>query len=216
MPTSTPPRAAVRRVAQLVAGMAVVVLPLAGCGSNEPSAGPTPRDISIAPPTAASTTAAPVATPTATGPSSTGESAARPSANGGLDALGAVEAAETAVADSTVVELSRDDDSGSTWEVTVRVGESGRELQVDAGGSVTRNEPDSLSSVQRATLPDMTASRAIKVAQRRVPPGEVTDAVLTVENERTIWEVAVDVRNQDDRELVIDADSGDVIREERD
>ena len=57
---------------------------------------------------------------------------------------------------------------------------------------------------------------AIKVAEKRVPDGEVTDAELTRENQRAVWDVSVEVAGGDDRELWIDASSGEVVREERD
>jgi uncharacterized membrane protein YkoI len=201
-----------RRASVVVAGLAALVLPLAGCGDDGSSA-PTPTTISIAPPTSAvpsSGVPAPSVSPTAAA------SSERPSASAGLDALGAVQAAETGVAGSTVIELSKDDDSGSAWEATVRVGDGGRELRLDAGGEITGNQADSLSAVQRGTLPDVTVSEAIKVAEQRVPDGEVTDAELTRENQRTAWDVSVEVAGGDDWELWIDAASGTVVREERD
>ena len=59
-------------------------------------------------------------------------------------------------------------------------------------------------------------SEAIKAAEKRVSDGEVTDAELTRENQRTVWDVSVEVAGGDDWELWIDASSGKVIREERD
>ena len=202
-----------RRAAGLTVGLATVFLPLAACGNDEGASTPAPTNISIAPPTSAAPSSAdpaPSESPTAAATSK------RPSASAGLDALGAVKAAETGVADSTVVELSKDDDSGSAWEATVRVGDGGRELRVDSGGEITGNQAESLSSVQRGTLPDVTVSDAIKAAEKKVSDGEVTDAELTRENQRTVWDVSVEVAGGDDWELWIDASSGRVIREERD
>ncbi|HEY5981556.1 MAG TPA: PepSY domain-containing protein [Microlunatus sp.] len=197
----------------LAAGLAAIVLPLTACGNDDMATTPAPTDISIAPPTSiAPSTAAPA-------PSASSTSAAtsrRPSASAGLDALGAVKAAETGVADSTVVELSKDDDSGSSWEVTVRVGDGGRELRIDSGGEITSNQAEMLSAVQRGSLPAVTVSEAIKAAEKKVSDGEVTDAELSRENERTVWDVSVEVAGGDDWELWIDASSGKVIREERD
>lgn len=202
-----------RRTAGLVVGLAALVLPLAACGSDDQSSTPAPTDISIAPPTAAPPSSAepvPSESPTEAATSK------RPSASAGLDALGAVKAAETGVADSTVVELSKDDDSGSAWEATVRVGDGGRELRIDSGGEITGNQPESLSSVQRGNRPDVTVSDAIKAAEKRVSDGDVTDAELTRENQRTVWDVSVEVAGGDDWELWVDASSGKVINEERD
>ena len=202
-----------RRTAGLAVGLAALVLPLAACGSDDQASTPAPTDISIAPPTSAapsSTDPAPSESPTAAATSK------RPSASAGLDALGAVQAAETGVADSTVVELSKDDDSGSAWEAIVRIGDGGRELRIDSGGEITSNQPESLSSVQRGTLPDVTVSDAIKTAEKRVSDGEVTDAELTRENQRTVWDVSVEFAGDDDWELWIDASTGKVVREERD
>ena len=66
------------------------------------------------------------------------------------------------------------------------------------------------------TLPGVAVSDAIKAAEKRVPDGKVTDAELTRENQRTVWDVAVEVSGGDDWELWIDASSGKVINEERD
>jgi uncharacterized membrane protein YkoI len=59
-------------------------------------------------------------------------------------------------------------------------------------------------------------SEAIKAAEKRVADGEVTDAELTRENQRTVWDVSVEVAGGDDWELWIDATSGKVIDAERD
>jgi uncharacterized membrane protein YkoI len=207
-----------RRSAGLAAGLAALVLPLAACAGDEMSSTPAPTDISIAPPTSAvPSSAVPSSTEPAPSESpSTAATSKRPSASAGLDALGAVKAAETGVADSTVVELSKDDDSGSAWEALVRVGDGGRELRLDAGGEITSNQAESLSAVQRGNLPGVTVSEAIKAAEKRVPDGEVTDAELTRENQRTVWDVSVEVAGGDDWELWIDASSGKVINAERD
>ncbi|HEY5785517.1 MAG TPA: PepSY domain-containing protein [Microlunatus sp.] len=208
-----------RRAAGLAAGLAALVLQLAACGNDEVSSTPTPTDISIAPPTSAAPPTSDTPSSADPAPSESPTAAAtskRPSASAGLDALGAVKAAETGVADSTVVELSKDDDSGSAWEAAVRVGDGGRELRIDSGGEITSNQAESLSSVQRGNPPDVSVSEAIRAAQKRVPDGEVTDAELTRENQRTVWDVSVEVAGGDDWELWIDASSGEVIREERD
>ena len=209
---SAAPRSS-RRAAGLAVGLAALVLPLAACGGDDQASTPAPTDISIAPPTSAAPSSAdpaPSESPTAAATSK------RPSASAGLDALGAVKAAETGVADSTVVELSKDDDSGSAWEATVRVGDGGRELRIDSGGEITSNQAESLSAVQRGNLPDVTVSDAIKAAEKKVSDGEVTDAELTRENQRTVWDVSVEVAGDDDWELWIDASTGKVVREERD
>ena len=207
-----------RRSAGLAAALAALVLPLAACGGNEMSSSPAPTDISIVPPTAAvpSTAAPSSAAPAPSESPSTAATSRRPSASAGLDALGAVKAAETGVADSTVVELSKDDDSGSAWEALVRVGNGARELRLDAGGGITSNQAESLSAVQRGNLPGVTVSEAIKAGEKRVSDGEVTDAELTRENQRTVWDVSVEVAGGDDWELWIDASSGKVINAERD
>ena len=202
-----------RRAAGLAVGLAALVLPLAACGSDDQASTPAPTDISIAPPTSAAPS---TADPAPSRSPSTAATSKRPSASAGLDALGAVKAVETGAADSTVVELSKDDDSGSTWEATVRVGDGGRELRIDAGGEITSNQAESLSAVQRGTLPGVTVSEAIKAAEKRVSDGEVTDAELTRENQRTVWDVSVEVAGGDDWELWIDASSGRVINAERD
>lgn len=201
------------RRAVALGGLVALVLPLAACGSDNTAATPAPTDISIAPPT--SSPPATTSSSASAAPSDRATST-RPSASAGLDALGAAKAAETGVADSTVVELSKDDDSGSSWEVLVRVDGNGRELQLDQGGEITADQAESLSAVQRDNLPDVTVADAIKAAEKRVSDGEVTDAELARENQRTVWDVSVEVAGGDDYELWIDASSGKVIREERD
>lgn len=215
MPVLCTPSGSTRRAAGLVAGLAALVLPLTACGGGDTATTPAPTDISIAPPT--STPSASTPTSTAPSPSPTASpTSRRPAADAGLDALGAVRAAETGVADSTVVELSKDDDSGSSWEVLVRVGSRGRELQLDQSGEISADRAESLSAVQRGALPDVTVSDAVKTAEQRVPDGEVTEAELTRENQRTVWDVSVEVAGGDDWELWIDASSGKVVRAERD
>ena len=209
------PSGSTRRAAGVVAGLAALVFPLAGCGGDDTATTPAPTDISIAPPTSTPPSSAPSPSDSPA-PSESTASTKRPSASAGLDASGAVKAAETGVADSTVVELSKDDDSGSSWEVLVRVGGSGRELQVDQAGEITGSQNESLSAVQRGNLPDVTVADAIKAAEKRVSDGEVTEAELTRENQRTVWDVSVEVAGGDDWELWIDASTGKVVRAERD
>ncbi len=204
-----------RRAVGLAAGVAALVLPLAACAGDDDSSTPAPSNISIAPPTSTPHTSVVPSSEASASPTAAATSR-RPSATAGLDALGAVKAAETGVAGSTVLELSKDDDKGSAWEVTVRVGDDGRELQLDSGGEITADRAETLSVVQRGSLPEVTVSDAIKAAEKRVSDGEVTDAELTRENQRTVWEVSVEVAGGDDWELWIDASSGQVINEERD
>ena len=58
--------------------------------------------------------------------------------------------------------------------------------------------PSRCRSVQRGNRPDVTVSDAIKAAEERVSDGEVTDAELARENQRTVWDVSVEVAGGDD------------------
>jgi uncharacterized membrane protein YkoI len=215
------PRRAVG-IATLTAGLLTVVLPLAACGGADPAASPEPTSVSIAPssetpattaapsPSASASSASGPATPKATDPSIAQSETIR-------DAAGAVGVAESAVADSTTVEVSRDDDASAVeWEVTVRTGDEGRELRIAQDGSVLTNEADSLSSAQRGELPKITVLDAVETAENRFPGGVVDDAELTTENGQRVWSVSVDVRSGNDWELWIDPSSGEVVHEERD
>lgn len=210
-----------RRLGVLGAGLLVIVLPLTACGADQPSTGPEPSGVSIAP-----STADPGSEPPASpAPSARATTPAKPSASDPstaqsedqLDATGAVAAAEAAVPDSTAVEVSQDDDSApAEWEVTVRVGDRGRELRIAGNGTVVGNEGASLSSAQRGALPKITATAAIRTAEKRVDGGVVTDAELSQENGQRVWDVSVDAGRDTEWELWIDAESGKVLRAERD
>lgn len=195
-----------------VAGVALL-LPLAACGGGTESPGATPTNISIAPSPAPSS---PPASPSA--PASTPASDPSTAQTEGVqDATAAVAVAEAAVADSVAVEVSRDDDDQVVWEVTVRAGKNGRELRISAtDGTVLSNRSESLDESQLGEQPKVTAQGAIKIAEKRVPDGAVTDAELTRENGQRVWDVTVELRGDDEWELWIDASSGKILREERD
>jgi hypothetical protein len=160
----------IRRTGGLAAGVLDLVLPLAACGTGEPAAGPEPTAISIASSTTGpSASPAPTTIPSAPASTASTDRGAPPSGQG-LDAVGAVAAAQAAVADSTVVGLSQDDDDPE-WEVTVRVGDDGRELRIGADGSVLRNEADALPSAQRGDLPKVTVTDAIETVEDQVTGG---------------------------------------------
>ncbi|HEU5485936.1 MAG TPA: PepSY domain-containing protein [Microlunatus sp.] len=199
------------RHALLVIGLPGLTL-LAACGADEVPPGPEPTSISIAP-----SGAPPGDAPSATTPSgsrSTRDPGASPSV-GRVDALGAVAAAEAAVADSSAVGLSRDDDDSGVWEVTLRAGENGRSLRIGQDAAVLGNSSEQLDTDQRGEQPTVTIQRAIQTAQQRVVGGVVTDAELTSETGRRVWDVSVEAAGGD-RELWIDAASGEVLREEAD
>lgn len=202
------------RAGGLLAGMMALTFPLAACGNDEPATEPTPNNISISPSSPAPTPESPApsgpASPSATDPSTAQTERV-------ADALGAVSVAEATVADSTTVEISKDDDDGRVeWEVTVRAGDNGRELHIAADGSVLENESEGLSEAQRGELPRVTVRDAIQTALKRIEDGEVTDAELSTEDGKRVWDIEVDVPRGDDWDLWIDAATGEVLREERD
>jgi hypothetical protein len=97
----------IRRTGGLAAGVLDLVLPLAACGTGEPAAGPEPTAISIASSTTGpSASPAPTTIPSAPASTASTDRGAPPSGQG-LDAVGAVAAAQAAVADSTVVTCRR-------------------------------------------------------------------------------------------------------------
>lgn len=192
-----------------VAGVALL-FPLAACGGGNESPGANPTNISIAPSPAPSSPSAPASKP-ATDPSTA-------QTEGVQDATAAVAAAEAAVVDSIAVEVSRDDDDNQVvWEVTVRAGKNGRELRISAtDGTVLSNRSERLHESQLGEAPKVTAQEAIKIAEKRVPDGVVTDAELAREDGQRVWDVTVELGDDDEWELWIDASSGKILHEERD
>jgi uncharacterized membrane protein YkoI len=191
-----------------LSGLSVV----AACSAEEVSPGAEPTSISIAP-----STVTPQDAPSSAMSSGSGSAGASVTpSSAGVDALVAVAAAEAAVADSAAVELSReDDDGGGSWAVTLRAGQNGRGLQIGANGQVVDNTSEQLDQDQLGDPPTVSIQRAIETAQQRVSGGRVTDAELTTEDGRRVWDVSVGAAGGD-RELWIDAASGEVVREERD
>lgn len=194
------------------AGLAGAMLPLAACGSEASNPAPAPTGISIAPSSAAPS-APPTSPPSGSASSSPTATGATP---GSVDAVAAVEAAESAVADSTAVEVSSDDDRAAVaWEVVLRAGANGRELRIGNDGAVLDNQSHRLSQAQLGDAPAVAVREAIRIAEERVGSGDVTDAELTRENNRLVWDVSVE-KGAEETEVWIDAASGAVVREERD
>ena len=198
-----------------VAGVALL-LPLAACGGGNESPGATPTNISIAPSPAPSSPSGPASSPATASKPATDPSTAQ--TEGVQDATAAVAAAEAAVVDSIAVEVSRDDDDNQVvWEVTVRAGKNGRELRISAtDGTVLSNRSERLHESQLGEAPKVTAQEAIKIAEKRVPDGVVTDAELAREDGQRVWDVTVELGDDDEWELWIDASSGKILHEERD
>lgn len=217
-PTSDRPRRTLRRVGLLAGVLALAAPTLAGCGDDhQPPAATSPTPIAVSPSSMSPSSVSPSGTATTSQgkPPTGGPSIAQSEQI--QDAAGAVAIAESAVADSFAVEVSRDDDNGTVqWDVTVRVGNEGRELEIASDGSVLSNHPERLDEAQLGELPKVTATDAIATAQDRVPDGVVDDVELTTENGQRVWDVSVDVTGGDDWELWIDAASGKIVHEERD
>lgn len=210
--TETSTRRAARTGA-LAVGLVTLAFPLTACAGNDDAASPQPTNISIAPSSTAPSSPPPSVSSAASKPATDPSTAQSET----LDLRGAVAAAEATVADSTAVEVSKDDDDGTVaWEVTVRAGNNGRELRLAADGTVLGNESDSLSAAQRGDLPKTTLLRAVETAEKRIDGGVATDAELSTENGQRVWGVSVDASGNDEWELWIDAESGKVLREQRD
>jgi len=193
--------------ALLVASLAV-----AGCSAQDPA----PEATSLSP----SVTDGPEATTEPTESDDAGpteEPQDEPSIEGPLDALHAVELALQLAVGAAVVELGRDTEGGrEVWEVGVlRDDGAGVELYLDAmDGTVVREQPLSLDPEQQEP-PAVSAEDAIGIALATVP-GTVDELDLGTEMSRVVWEVVVVADAGGEFEIYIDAESGDVLKQERD
>lgn len=132
-----------------------------------------------------------------------------------IDALRATEIALEAVP-GTVVDLEHDgDDSSHTWEVGILSSDdAGVEVELDrASGEVLGQSNYDLSSEQRRA-PKQTIDLVIGIALGAVS-GAVTEAELDSEDGRVVWEVVVE-DGADDWDLEIDAESGKILKQEKD
>lgn len=128
-----------------------------------------------------------------------------------LLALGAVEVA-LAHTPGAVVELDREP---TVWEVVVLADGDGVELYIDIdSGEVTRERARMLSPVQR-TAPAVTAGEAIGIALTETP-GELWELDLGTERGTTVWEAMVTAEAGGEWELYISAETGEILKVERD
>ncbi len=196
-----------------VAALVVATLLAAGCSAQEPAPTTAPDTTPVDP----SVTDTPDVTPEPTETDDASEPEDAPSVEGPLDALLAVELALQVAVGAAVVELGRDTEGGrEVWEVGVlRDDGTGVELYLDvADGTVVREQPLSLDPEQQQ-VPAVTAQDAIGFALAAVP-GTVDELDLGTEMSRVVWEVIVVADAGGRFELYLDAESGEVLKQERD
>ena len=105
--------------------------------------------------------------------------------------------------------------SDPVWEVVVR-GEdgAGSELKIDAlSGEILKEKSEDLSKGQEET-PKVSALEAIDIALEAMP-GTLKEAELELEDSVLIWEVKVRAENSDKYKFEIDADTGEILKQEK-
>ena len=126
--------------------------------------------------------------------------------------MAAVTTATGELAGSTAYELDLADD-GSSWEVDVSDGTGSQRVDVSADGATVENSrstplrDDDAAQLQEAEIDILQAMR-IALGQQ---DGDIVEVDLDDENGTTIWDVAVRVASGDDRDLYIDAVTGELV-----
>lgn len=192
--------------------LASLALGLAACGGDD-------NDDEVAPTTSGSSTS-PSESPTAADDGTPTDDGASATVEGDVET-----AARTALAeiDGTVFSVDRDDEG---WDVTI-VTADGIENDIDLG-------PDATTVVRGPVADDDDADDADDVAERELllgasvdylaaieaasaeVGGTVTGVDLSEENGTAVWEVEFDEDTADEMTVDVDAQSGDVLRTERD
>lgn len=101
------------------------------------------------------------------------------------------------------------------WEVVVRSEDgAGTELKIDATtGEILKEESEDLSKAQEET-PKLTALEAADIALKAVP-GTLKEVELELEDGVLIWEVKLRDENSDKYKFEIDADTGEILKQEK-
>lgn len=140
-----------------------------------------------------------------------------PGRSGDEPAARAAQAALDAVPGIVVSIDSEDDDgTGNVWSVQLRDDNGeGIELYIDAEtGDVVREEPESVPQEAQGSTPKITAFDAIDIALETVPGGAIDDVDLDTELGVVVWDVVV--IDGGEMDLTIDAETGEVLHQERD
>ncbi|GAB2572521.1 PepSY domain-containing protein [Microlunatus antarcticus] len=203
-----------RRGAVTVAGLAAFAL--VGCGADtteSPATAPAPSSSTSAPPPPADS-AAPSSTPSATASSTAGNGAA-------LVAAGKTAVAE--VSGSTLVSIETDTDGGTTvWEVQLVNGD-GDEQDVDVsadGASVVRTSAldrqdagDRRENLARVAGAKLDYAAAVDALPSTVAGGTISELKLDTDRGRVVWDAEVRAAGGGEREVTLDAGTGDVIQD---
>lgn len=129
----------------------------------------------------------------------------------------AIRAAEAALAAVSGDVISLDPEGGDVWSVLVRTEDGeGIELYVDATtGDIARQDPESLPSEARDSVPTVSAVEAIEIVQQELPEATIRELDLDTERGAVVWEILV----SDDSGLIefyVDAETGEILKQEWD
>lgn len=187
------------------------MLTLAACsGASEPVAGPPPV-------TSPSVSASPSATESAATPSQspTSQSPAASAAPGNDALLAASALAAKEISAGTVVSVEAERNG---WEVHVVTADGGeQQLRTDPAGESlisgpTDDRPDADDRAENEQLAGVKVDveQAVKAVEAEVDGAQINELSLDLDNRSLVWEA--DVRTgAEQRQVTIDADSGDVI-----
>lgn len=125
-----------------------------------------------------------------------------------IDAIKAVEAESGGKA----VSLDREDDK-KLWEITVISGDSEIEYDVDANGTVTKEETDTADEDDKKYIADaLPMVDAIEKALAEVPDGYVDEVEFDEDNGVVTWQIDFDDANAKDyKKVKLDFKSGAVV-----
>lgn len=193
---------------------AATMITLAACsGPAEPQAGPPPVETSSSASVAPSASAPASAS---TSPSqSVSPSASTSAAQGNAALLAASALAAQEISDGTIVSVEAERNGWEVHVVTANGGE--QQLRTDpAGESIisgpTDDRPDADDRAENEQLAgvDVDVQRAVDIIEGEIDGGQINELSLDLDNRSLVWEA--DVRTgSEQRQVTIDADSGDVI-----
>ncbi len=187
------------------------VLSLAACGADDTATPIQTVTVTASPsPTAIASSPTATASPTAT--------TAAPSPSGEIRIQRAVRTAQR-VGGGRAVEGGRDRAQGQpVWYVTVRLADgTGSEVYINRStGDLVGQSPENLNAVQRAAAPGLNATRAIRRAENISQGGTAIEFELERFRGTTAWYVVTKGGATGNLEFYLDANSGAVLRQERD
>lgn len=136
-----------------------------------------------------------------------------PEAGGVL--LHVVEAGERAVGDGEVIEVDFEDDGDRGWQVVVRRGDAGVEVTLDENDLSELSRRDKKLDADDLARTAVDVRAAIGAAAARTD-GQPESVQLDEEDGRAVWELSVRMPDNTMADLTIDADSGEVVKQEAD